>query len=157
MLATTAGVDIAPSDSVTYRVGVIEIDRLELVGAGSMQMDRWEAELADVYLMGVGDIDISDLATPELSVVHNGVGDIVLIGEVDSQDVNASGVGHHYGGDLRSATAVVNAEQTGSVTIWVTDALDAMAVGSGSISYYGSPAVTEREEGLGSITPLGDK
>ena len=82
---------------------------------------------------------------------------IVLSGTADAQDVVASGVGDYEGGDLRSRTAVVNADGMGAATVWATEELDVNASAMGKVFYYGHPEVTQQTAASGAVTPMGDK
>lgn len=157
LIATESGIDIDPTRSVTYRVSAPEITGLTLSGAGSFSLATSDSDSLTLRVSGAGDIEIPSLVAEELSVVLSGIGSIVLAGEVATQEVSLSGAGNYEAADLRSITATVTTSGAGSATIWVVDELEASITGVGDIEYFGSPLVTQRVTGLGSIESRGDK
>lgn len=152
-ISTSEGVDIEPSQTIIFRVDVVELSSLELAGAGTVAAEMWDAPDVGVILSGAGDIIIDGLRAEELTVDLGGVGSVSVIGGVEHQQVTATGVGDYEGAELASRTAEVTADSTGTVTVWVTDELSVS--GSGEIAYYGSPAV--EASGTVTVTPLGSK
>ena len=154
VIRTAAGVDIAPTASVVYRVGVVDLDGIVLAGAGSIEIEEWTTDAASIVLEGVGDIRIGDLESGSLDVELDGVGTIVIAGEVVRQDLAIGGVGEYDGAGLESLIATVEASGTGDVTIWATDALDIEATGGATVGYLGTPEVNQVTSDLATITPL---
>jgi hypothetical protein len=156
-LRTTPGIDIAPSESVEYRIVATELTGLELAGVGSIEVGTWEAGPAEVLLTGVGDVTVDDLAADDLAVELSGVGMIFLGGDVGSQEVVAAGVGSYEAAQLRSTRAVVEARDDGTATVWATEQLEVTTAGLGRVTFYGPAAVAEQVEGSASITYVGDR
>lgn len=156
-LSTKQDVDIDPSNSVIYRVGVPDLSSVELRGAGVFEVPGWEAPRFEVVLAGAGDIKLEGLEAGELDISLPGVGSIVVSGRVDHQTVNLAGAGSYDGGDLRSERAEIRSDGVGDATVWVTDELDITANGIGNISYYGNPQLTQTIRGLASVDSLGPK
>ena len=155
-IRTEPGIDIAPSQKISYRVGATNLAGLELSGAGSIRIGDWETDHASVLLSGVGDISIDGLAATSLEVEHVGVGTITVSGGVETQTVLAAGVGEYMGAELRSRVASVQARDTGAATVWVTDELDIVASPQGAVSYYGPADVTPAGTNE-TATHLGDR
>jgi hypothetical protein len=153
-IRTSADVDIAPSDSVVYEIAVVELNAVELTGAGSIHVGRWSTDHAHVALGGTGTVRIEELLAPELAVECVGVGTISIAGEVGHQEVSAAGMGEYAAADLESRTASVVGTAGGAATIWVTESLEVDVADSATVAYYGMPEVDEVTSG-GAITPLG--
>lgn len=156
-IRTRSGVDIGPTNGVVYRLSVVEVTAVELSGAGSVEGAELSASALELVLSGVGDFTISGLAAEALAVELSGTGSITVDGVTQTQTVDVSGLGEYVAAELRSEEAEVSARGAASATVWVTTTLDITADDSGSASYYGSPQTTQQQNGLGSITALGDK
>lgn len=151
-IATASGIDLDPTDSITYRVTTPTVSGVTLSGAGSFTLERCEAEAFSVVLSGAGDIRIGELSATSLDVAIAGAGSVAVAGEVASQRVSLPGAGSYDGAALESARADVTASGVGSAVVWVTGELDATLTGVGNIEYIGSPQVSQSISGVGAIT-----
>lgn len=168
---------LEPSNDLIFDVSVIDLSRLEVNGAGSVEAESLtasqfnlnldgaggmrirgiEADTLNVTVNGAGSIEIEDAAAGNLDIRVNGGGSVRLDGEATSQTLDINGLGTYKAGGLESQTADVTINGGGSVTIWVLEALDVTVNGAGSVNYYGSPEVTQDIDGAGSIEGLGEK
>jgi hypothetical protein len=148
---------LRPSDSIIFRLSVIDLTALDASGAGKFEIDELDADRLEVTLNGAGDIKIDSLSATDLVVTVNGAGQVELAGQVKTQEISLNGLGNYVATDLESQTATVRVPGAGSVVIWVLDTLDVTINGAGSVEYYGSPAVTQDIGGVGKLTSRGDK
>lgn len=146
-----------PSGRITFRLNVIDLEALDLSGAGSFAIESLETPSLEITFDGAGNIDLDSLIADRVSTRVSGAGDISLTGEVGAQDVHIEGIGKYSASDLKSSQATVEIEGAGSVVIWVLDQLDLTIQGAGNVDYYGNPTVTQDVEGGGSINSLGAK
>jgi hypothetical protein len=146
-----------PSDKITFRLNVIDLEALDLSGAGSFTIESLETPSLEITFSGAGDIDLDSLMADRVSTRVSGAGDISLTGEVGAQDIHIEGVGKYSAPDLKSSQSTVQIEGAGSVVIWVIDELDLTIQGAGNVDYYGNPTVTQNIEGGGKINSLGAK
>ena len=156
-IRTTSGIDIAPTDSVTYRIGVVGLTGIELAGAGSIEVEELAATDLKLVLSGAGDIRIGSVTGDSLAVELSGVGSIVVAGTVRHQEVMANGLGDYSAADLASASASIDARGSTSVTVWASDTLDITAADTAAIAFYGAPQANQQIEGLATVDSLGDK
>lgn len=157
-IRTRSGVDIDPTDTVIYRVGMNEVAGIEIGGAGSVDVGSLTAAELFLVVSGVGDIRIGQVDTESLIVDFAGVGSIRLDGgAVGRATVTADGVGSYEAGNVRVDSASVDVQGNASATLWVRNTLTIAVAGTGSVRYYGEPEVTSDATGLGTITALGDK
>lgn len=156
-IRTADDVDIAPTDSVRYRVTVTDLVAVELAGAGSFEVEPWSTDAAQVILSGAGDIRIQALRANALTVEHAGVGSVAIAGSVTEQDVLVSGVGDYAAADLESENASITARGLTEATVWATERLGVIASDASTVRYYGSPDVTQDLSDLASIQSLGAK
>ncbi len=154
-IRTAQGVNIAPSNSVTYRITVKDLVAVELAGAGSIDVDQWSTEALRVVLSGVGDIRLGALESGDLVVDHTGVGSVTVAGTAAEQTVSVVGIGDYDASNLATVKASVRAAGTGSATVWVARTLEVVASDTGSVAFYGAPVVTQQIDGAATVTPLG--
>ncbi len=146
-----------PSDSIIFRLSLVDLTALDASGAGLFEIDELDTDRLEVTLNGAGDIKIDSLSATDLVVTVNGAGQVELAGQVKTQEITLSGLGNYVATDLESQTATVRVPGAGSVGIWVLDTLDVTISGAGSVEYFGSPDVTQDISGVGSVTSRGDK
>jgi len=156
-ISTDEGIDLDPTDGVTYAIGVPELAAVELSGAGSVTSARIATDVFTATLSGAGDLVIAALEAESIVVTLSGAGAIRVAGSVADQDTTISGAGEYEAGALASSSAVIKISGVGGATVWVEDHLDADLSGVGNLEYFGSPAVTSDVSGIGGITNLGDK
>jgi hypothetical protein len=76
---------------------------------------------------------------------------VTASGTADAQDIQIAGSGAYHGSALTSLTATVNSAGTGAAELAVKDRLDVKIIGSGSVSYTGSPTVKQSIIGSGTL------
>lgn len=156
-IETEEGIDIDPTDSVTYRISTPAVVGVTLAGAGSFDLQTWEVDDFTIVVAGAGDIDIERLTANSVDVTVAGVGQITIAGETTELNVSLSGAGDFEGGDLMSEKATVITSGAGSATVWATGDLEATVSGVGNIDYFGVPRVSQTVTGVGSISSRGEK
>lgn len=154
-IVTADGTDIAPSESIVFRVGMVDLTRIELAGAGAITAENLDASELEVILSGTGDISVDGLLADEVVVDLGGVGAIRLKGEAGRQQVIVSGVGEYDGADLTSRSARVETSGTGKAIVHATDELNIIVSELGEVAFYGSPNLEQEIAESGKITPLG--
>jgi hypothetical protein len=81
-----------------------------------------------------------------------------LAGQAERQVVSLPGSGNYEAGGLESQSAEVTLAGSGNVTVWVREALDVRLSGSGTVNYFGTPTVGQRDiSGSGDINRMGEK
>ncbi len=157
-IATETGIDIDPSNGVTYRLGCPEISSVVLSGAGAIDLaDCVTTGRLELELPGAGTIVAPDLDVSTLGASLPGAGTIVVAGRADLLDVVLAGAGDFDGRDLRAGTASVESSGVGLTTVWAADELFVSVTGVGSIRYYGQPEVSSSVTGVGTLEALGPK
>jgi hypothetical protein len=146
-----------PSESIIFRLSVIDLTVLDSSGAGSFEIAKLNADRLKITLSGAGDIKIDSLLATDLVVTVSGAGNIELAGQVKTQEVNLNALGNYVAPDLESQAVTVRISGAGSAGIWVLDTLDVTISGAGNVEYYGSPEVSKNISGVGSLTSRGEK
>lgn len=157
-IGTRSGVDIDPTQGVTYRLGCPELTAASLRGAGTIDLNRCATTAGlELELTGAGTIVAPELDVSSLRAVLSGAGNIEAEGRADRLEVVVSGAGNFDGADLQATDGGVESTGAGQTWLWVTDTLDARLTGVGNIRYYGEPTVTTTVTGVGAIEALGPK
>jgi hypothetical protein len=173
-----SGLDLAGSNSVTVAVGarqsvVVHADSnlishvttqvvngtLVIGDTGSfsartpMNVVVSVPSLTALNLSGDGQISVSGIKVPQLTVTISGSGLLYVTGTAGRLDVTVSGDGDAQLARLtaRDVHAVVSG--SGAIQVTATTALDAAVPGTGAIVYGGNPSqVTTNVTGTGAIT-----
>ena len=107
--------------------------------------------LNSIQVDGAANVEGKNIATENLSVKLNGAGAMTLSGKATEQNVALDGVGTYNATELSSQRAQVTNNGTGAVVVRVSDKLDAIVNGLGSIEYIGDPQVTKKVSGIGTV------
>jgi hypothetical protein len=142
---------------IQYFITVQDLDLLNIIGAGVIQVDQLKAEDLTIRLDGSGQIIMAGLELNTLQTDINGTGSLQLAGQAETQRVNLNGYGQYQAGDLECHWADITLNGTGKIDIWVVTNLEVELNGLGSVSYYGDPALSTSTSGLAGIERLGAK
>jgi hypothetical protein len=110
-------------------------------------------------------VDISGAAVARFDKLHterlvfavSGAGDGYFTGHAQIVTVNITGKGDFYGADLESQQAKVNISGLGKARLWVHKTLDANISGIGTIEYFGTPVVHQKNTGMGRYNERGPR
>jgi len=151
------GANILPTKSIKFTLGVKELNKVSVSGAGNVSADSLESDNLELSVSGAGNIDLKDLNVKDLVVHSSGTGNFTMAGKADTQNITISGAGNYRGGDLESNSAELTVSGAGNSTLWVKDSLQVKISGFGRVEYYGEPKVTQDISGGGSVKGLGSK
>jgi hypothetical protein len=140
-----------PTDGIKYELVVTELSRVNVSGAGRVEVNDLETEKLRVDLSGAGSFEINSLTADEFVVNQSGAGTIFASGQVKGQELTSSGVGSYHATELESETAIVEFSGAGSASLWVTELLDISISGVGNVIYYGSPRIIQNVSGVGNL------
>jgi hypothetical protein len=169
--------NIRPSQPIKFYVNLIDINGLEISGAGDVYsesldterfkvevdgagditFDRLTAEQFDIEVNGASDIHVEQLATQDVDVNINGSASIHLSGDTYEQNIYIDGSGDYLAADLHSQLADITIQGIGEATVWAVDNLTVHIPGTGTVRYYGEPIVSFSDPGNGELEQLGDK
>jgi len=129
-----AGVSLSPKRSLTIRIEVKELSRIEGSGAVGLEAKLGSAETLRVTLSGASRLEAE--------------------GGLHVLDVRTSGASWFWGRNLTSRSADVSASGAAAVVVSATERLHATASGVSSIRYTGSPTLRSNVSGLASVGPF---
>ncbi|WOK09573.1 head GIN domain-containing protein [Imperialibacter roseus] len=126
-------------------------DDVDILLSGSGKITyAGQGEKANVALTGSGKITFTGDFT-NVTVSHSGSGSVLLSGAADFLKATCSGSGGIDAYEMAATKAQVVNSGSGSSKVHVTDELEAVVSGSGSIFYRGDAVVDETDNGSGSI------
>jgi hypothetical protein len=137
-----------------YRLSVKDLSYIGNSASGNIELEKLDSQEITTETSGSGDLEAKDLTAVTYTARCSGSGGISATGKVDQLDAASSGSGSYEGRDLESERAKVSVTGSGNATVRVSDSLDAIVSGSGSIRYIGNPDVTETDSGSGEIRQL---
>lgn len=150
-------VSLRPTQAIQYTLKLKTLKKLDLSGSLRASGEEITAEDLEMGVSGSGRLRIENLEAGGISIRISGSGDVSLAGSVTEQNTRISGSGGYDGADLKSQKAVVSISGSGSVTLQVSEELDARISGSGSVKYHGTPKVMQQVSGSGKIRSLGER
>lgn len=150
-------VNIQPTEEITFRLLVKNLNAIETSGLGNVKIGSFNADRLRIEISGSGKVTIDNLQAEDLNLEISGLGDIFLAGKVEEQRIELSGAGSYQAKGLESNMADVTISGTGNVVIWVLEKLDVELSGAGKVEYYGSPFLNSEISGIGQLISAGEK
>jgi hypothetical protein len=166
-------VDVVPGDNREVRVyggedvldrvetsssgGVLRIDLRDrgiVIGPdplGDVRVEVAASELSAVRIGSSGDVELGDLAVPELELEIEGAGEVEASGAADRLSATIQGAGDANLSDLAVRTATVVVQGAGEAEVNVSERLDVTVRGAADVVYRGDPVVTQDIEGAGGV------
>jgi hypothetical protein len=127
-----------------------ELDGIEINGAGTIVADAFTGTEVRIVQNGSGVLH-GDLSCESLSLTANGAGNIVLRGSAAKLAIATTGNERIDARALVARVGRIRVTGAGRVEAQVEEALEAAVSGAGEILYGGSPRVTQRVTGAGTI------
>jgi hypothetical protein len=132
----------------------IEIDALDVVGNGDVQLATVRTDHLGLYARGAGAVHVDELISDHLTVDLSGDGDVWLAGEADTADVSIQGNGSLHAEDLSIVDLTIDLTGAGNATVHVTGTISGEVGGSGNLEILGDPTSDVTESGAGTIVWL---
>jgi hypothetical protein len=145
---------IAEESRLKYYLTVKKLTGLNLSGFSSIHGSKLIGNTLSIVHSGEGTMILLGIQYQQLHVTLKGMGEINLNGEVQSQDVDFSGLGAYVAENLKTQQTNITVSGAGSAKVWAETELNATLTGAGSIQYKGHPMLEKSITGLGSIKPL---
>jgi len=145
---------IGEESKIQYFVTLKSLKGLTLSGVGNIHAANLSGVSLSLLHSGEGRVILERLNYQELQISLEGLGEIRLTGEAETQGVDLSGLGTYKAEDLKTREANVIVSGAGTARVWVEEVLNVTLTGAGSVQYKGQPALEKSITGLGSIKPL---
>lgn len=170
-------VSIGANSGTIYHVTVKSLTSLIVNSSGDFHIGKIETDSLDVSVNSSGDVNLEGITTKDFRITSNGSGDvrvndinadvihtviqssgnIQIVGSAETQTVNSSGSGDIQVDNLQTSSAEIALRSSGDAIVWAVDSLDVTIAGSGSVSYFGSPKITQSLTSSGELRSLGEK
>ena len=130
------------ADPVTIRLGTPTLRRARVNGAGSLTIDRVEADDFLLDIQGAGSASVGDLAANRFQLVLNGAASATLSGKVEQADMLVRGASTLTAQDFAMDGLDLGVTGPSTVLLGDTGIATIAAQGTATISVAGDPACT---------------
>lgn len=157
-VAIQADDNLVPLISTTLKDGVLTISLDNEVSTQGFKSKNLKvtvnAPFAErIELLGAGSIDITHIYRPTMGLYMSGVGNITASGSTQDLTIDAHGVGSIEAKHFRAQNASVSSHGIGSTNVYASSKLDINIGGIGSLVYYGNPQIVNKQAGgIGSVS-----
>ncbi|HEX2908674.1 MAG TPA: head GIN domain-containing protein [Phototrophicaceae bacterium] len=105
-----------------------------------------------LLLKGDGKVTANSITTETLAINLEGRSEITLAGSANTQVITIKGDGKYQAQALKTQDARVSIEGLGTADIWAEKTLDIQLSGASKVTYYGTPRLTQKVQGMSTIT-----
>jgi len=145
------------AESLTLTITFKNLSDFRLDGGVELMADDLSLEDFKLTINGGASVRMNNLLVNTLSMALTGGGNIEVSGIAENHNVKVSGGTNYQAEDLKSANVSVEIIGAANVVVWATERLNLDLAGAYSVSYWGSPQITQSVTGLGEIKALGEK
>jgi hypothetical protein len=145
------------AESLTLTITFKDLSDFRLDGGVELMADDLTLEDFNLAINGGASVRMNNLLVNTLSMALTGGGDIHVAGIAENHNVKVSGGTNYQAEDLKSANVSVEIIGAANVVVWAAERLNLDLAGAYSVSYWGSPQITQSVTGLGEIKALGEK
>ncbi len=144
--------DIKLKVPMKITISVKEIKELQVNGGGKIiSANSLAADVLKLALTGNGEMDL-DIKSKEVKTEISGSGNVLLRGYANSNDVSISGSGNLRAFTCELETAKVKVAGSGNCELNVSQNLESLVAGSGTVKHKGNTkSVTRRVFGSGAV------
>lgn len=155
VIRTRRNYNLRPRTRLKVVVTAPQLTGLSVTGSGSLRSAATlqASNKVQASITGSGDIEAA-VDAPEVEVEVTGSGTARLRGQTRNLSTETSGSGDIQCFDLASERAKVSVTGSGSAQVFASKNLDVRIMGSGDVSYKGTPVVTKRTTGSGSVAQV---
>jgi len=153
------GEDVLDRVETTSQGGLLRIDvrdRGIVIGDDPLGDVRVRVAASALDLVKIGstaDVDLGELALPELVLEIQGTGDVRASGNADKLTATIQGAGDAELSELAVRTATVVVQGAGEANVNVSERLDVTVQGAADVTYRGDPVVIKDIDGAGEVRP----
>lgn len=133
-------------------VSTHELRQAQLLGSGSLSIDRAKGLRFDAALSGSGRLAIGAVEADNLILGVVGAGRMEIAGKAKTMRLTVQGAAGVDGGALIVEDADVNAATSGDVVVGARRSAKVSASGPGNVAIIGSPACTVTATGAGLVS-----
>lgn len=149
-------VELRPERPVRFYLTVRDLDAVSILGAGDVEMDGFSGSTFALSISGSGNARFEDMHVTSLSVSVAGSGDILVSGSAENLDASLAGSGGLDAEAFPTNRVDISVLGSGSSLLRIRDELNVTIAGSGSVRFYGDPAIHSTILGTGRLVRLRD-
>jgi hypothetical protein len=116
-----------------------------------IEFDIEVKSLKAIQVAGAGDIEASKLSGKELRISLAGAGNVKLVGDVNSLNIESEGAGNVEAAELKAKEATVSSRGAGHMLVNASEKLKVTLSGVGQVEYMGTPQIEKDISGLGQV------
>jgi hypothetical protein len=155
ILTIDAASPIVTTKPISVYVSLTAISGINNDGAGTVVSDSpLNTNALNLTLQGAGTFNINLNAT-QLTTRLSGAGTANLRGNASNHTAVLTGVGSLRSYQLETEMTSITVQGVGSAEVTVTKSLNVSITGTGSVSYHGSPQISEQRTGIGTVQKTG--
>lgn len=143
--------------TTTVRVTTPALHDAQLLGSGSLRIDRMRGARASLGLSGSGSIAVGSIVADRGDIALQGSGSLVAGGTIASLRAANQGSGALDTRGLATADLVAVTTGSGTTALAARRSARITATGSGTVTVAGNPACTVTSTGSGTVTCGTDK
>ncbi len=148
---------LLPTKPITYTLTFETLENLQLIGGGSINSDALTVESLTMDIDGGAEVTMNSLTADTLTVRLDGGAQFLVVGSASTQTVVINGASSYNGEALQTDRTTIEVNGAADARLWALETLNVRLIGLGTVSYWGSPSVTQQIDGLGKVISLGEK
>lgn len=148
-----AGMPI-PTKPIKIYVTVKDLSSINIAGAGKITSEALKVRDLVLSINGAGEANLNNLNADSFKSTISGSGKITAAGSTSSQNIDIQGAGEYNAKSLASKKTNISINGAGKATVNVSDILEVLISGSGTVDYIGSPKVTQKINGAGNVNKI---
>lgn len=137
---------------VTIRITVPALYDAQLLGSGSLRIDRMRGGRASIGVSGSGGLQVGSVVADRGDITLQGSGRVVAGGQIAQLRAANQGSGSLDTSALATADLVAVATGSGTTALAASRSARITATGSGSVTVAGNPACTVTSTGSGTVS-----
>ena len=146
------GYPAAGAGAVTVTLTTRDLRNAQLVGSGSLDIDRAKGLRVDLSVSGSGRLNVGSVEADNLVVGLLGGGRITLAGRTKQLRATVQGSGDLAASGLTADDAQIGSDSAGNVAVAVLKTAKVTAAGAGDVEIVGAPACTVQAKGSGRVS-----
>lgn len=144
-------------DSPTLTITFPDLSSFRLDGGAELKADGLKLDILNFKINGGANVRMNDLAVNTLNMTVDGGSDVHVSGAAENLSIDIMGGTNFESEDFECANVNVEVDGAANVVVWATQTLKLDLAGAYSVSYWGSPVITQSIGGIGQVKALGNK
>ncbi|MBO6511973.1 MAG: DUF2807 domain-containing protein [Roseibium sp.] len=137
---------------ISYDLHMKDIRKITVTGSGSVVVPDLDNDTVRIEINGSGKVNLDHVTADNLRTTIHGSGSVRVQGDVETQSVVVNGAGRYEAEYLVSDFAQLTLNGSGAMSVSVSEELNVVINGNGSILYGGFPDITRAISGSGTLS-----